>query len=279
MAEDIPRPQAPKGPGKEGGIRLRCLVAPLSTCWVTLLGSLAGTDAHAQQQGALRGVVVDSSGAPLKDADVGIRVRHLLTRTDDDGRFLLRRIPAGELEISVRRLGYEPQVLNVTITGQGTDSLLVVLAKRAQLLGRVEVSEREQRVWLDLEGFYRRRIRGIGQYVTRDEFRNSGTVTDMVRNVPGLQIVQRRGSRRGVRFQSTSLSGGDCMPMIWLDGQKAPRMELDDIPISDVEGIELYSGPSTTPQQFYPDNTRNTCGTIVVWSRPPAPRPARGKPS
>jgi hypothetical protein len=242
-----------------------------------ILVSVAGSVAHAQHQGALRGVVRDSSGAPIKDADVGILARHLLTRTDAEGRFLMRRVPAGEFEVSVRRLGFEPRLLTVNISGQGTDSLHVVLAPRAQLLGGVEISERERRVWLDLEGFYRRRIRGIGQYVTRDEFRNTGTVTDMLRTVPGLQIVQRRGARRGVRFQSTSLTGGDCMPMIWLDGQKAPRMEVDDVPVHDVEGIELYSGPSTTPQQFSPDNTRNTCGTIVIWSRPPAPHPPRAR--
>lgn len=241
-----------------------------------ITGTVTGTNAHAQQ-GALRGVVVDSSGRPVQDADVGILMRHLLTRSDGDGKFLLRRIPAGDLELSVRRLGYQPRLVNIRITGHGTDSIRIVLASRPQLLVGVEVTEREQRAWLDIEGFYRRRIRGIGQYVTRDEFRSSGTVTDMLRSVPGLQIVQRRGSRRGVRFQSTSLAGGDCMPMIWLDGQKAPRMEVDDIPINDVEGVELYSGPSTTPQQFYPDNTRNTCGTIVIWSRPPDPHPSREK--
>ena len=55
--------------------------------------------------------------------------------------------------------------------------------------------------------------------------------------------------------------------MIWLDGQRAPGMELDDIPAVDVEAMELYRGVSTTPSEFaYPPPR---CGTIVVWTRLP----------
>jgi hypothetical protein len=92
----------------------------------------------------------------------------------------------------------------------------------------------------------------------------------MLRNTAGLRFV-RVSSGRGVRFPTTSMSRRDCAPLIWIDGQKAPSMEIDDISLTDIEGIELYHGPSTTPFQFSTGSS-NACGTIAVWSRPPTPR-------
>jgi hypothetical protein len=57
--------------------------------------------------------------------------------------------------------------------------------------------------------------------------------------------------------------------LIWVDGQKAPGLEIDDIPLRDVEGIEVYNGPATTPMQFTAGHSMTQCGTIVIWSRPP----------
>jgi hypothetical protein len=45
-------------------------------------------------------------------------------------------------------------------------------------------------------------------------------------------------------------------------------MEIDEIPLNDIEGIELYNGASTTPPEFWQANTAQ-CGTIVVWIRLP----------
>ena len=45
-------------------------------------------------------------------------------------------------------------------------------------------------------------------------------------------------------------------------------MEIDGITLGDLEGIELYKGPATTPTQFSQGQGANNCGTIVMWSRP-----------
>ena len=72
----------------------------------------------------------------------------------------------------------------------------------------------------------------------------------------------------GVRFDSAISARGGCIPTLWIDGQRAPGMEIDAIPLNDIEGIELYNGLSTTPAEFWQGNTPQ-CGTIVVWSRVP----------
>ena len=46
-------------------------------------------------------------------------------------------------------------------------------------------------------------------------------------------------------------------------------MELDNIPVNDIEGMEVYSGPSETPMQFSHHASRMDCGAIVIWTRIP----------
>lgn len=223
------------------------------------------------QQVSLRGVVHDSAGTPIRDANVGIVALRQLERTDENGRFAFRKLPPGEIEISVRRLGYQPQTVVVVVTATTVDSLSVKLRQQPAVLEGVAVSTGavRQRQWI--EDFYQRRTRGLGTYVTRDEIaaRRASVTTDLLRSVPGLRVVRLRGGGQGVRFMSSASLRRDCMPMIWVDGQRAPGMEIDDVPIHNIEGIELYNGPSTTPMQFSQGPDVLTCGTIVVWSRVP----------
>ena len=237
---------------------------------VCLLG-IAGTSAHTQEV-VVRGTVVDTTGTPIRNADVGIVALKRLARTDDSGRFVLAEIKAGPLQLSVRRLSFEPRKIDI-VAAVDAEPIRVTLKSSVALLEGVTVTAGEMRRREQIEDFYRRQTRGIGPYVTREEIdgRASGAPSDMLRSVPGIRFV-RVPSGRGIRFPTTSLSRRDCPPMIWIDGQKAPGMEIDDVTLTDIEGIEIYSGPSTTPFQFSQGTGSNTCGTIVVWSRPPTRR-------
>ena len=232
-------------------------------CLVGLL--LVGQRGALAQEGVLRGTVADSSGAPIEAADVAIVALHQLTRTDDRGRFALTGLPLEEVELSVRRLGYAPRKLRVKIKAGG-DSTRITLISLPELLAGMSATQ--QRARFEIEQFYRRRARGPGTFFTRDEIedRHASAMSEMLRMAPGVQVV-RGSAGNGIRFIAGSPRRG-CAPLIWIDGQKAPGMEVDQIPLSDVEGIELYQGASTTPTQFW-QNTTTTCGTIVIWTRLP----------
>jgi hypothetical protein len=225
--------------------------------------------AESQERAALLGIVRDSAGAPIHQADVGIVALHKLTRTDEDGMFRIDAVPVGVVSVSIRKLGFEPQTITHTVSARGTDSLSVTMSVKIAALPGVQVSEREMRRMLWIEDFYRRLTRGIGTYVTRDEIeaRRASRVSDALRDTPGIRFVRVRGGT-GIRFMSAPTHRRDCKPMIWIDGQRAPDMEVDDLPVNEIEGIELYHGPSTTPMQFS-QGAMTTCGTIVVWSRVP----------
>lgn len=218
----------------------------------------------AQDRGRLQGIVADSTGAPIANADVGIALLRRLTRTDDSGRFAFANLAADSVELSVRRIGYKAVKQHISVTGDAR----ITLVRSAAVLDAVDV--RTQRLREGIEGFYRRTVTGMGTYVTRDDIANHHTIrtSDVLRSTPGIRFVRVAGGL-GIRFNSSAIVRRDCTPMIWLDGQRAPGLEIDDVPASDVEGIELYSGPSTTPLQFSQYSSASTCGTIVVWTRQP----------
>jgi hypothetical protein len=239
-----------------------------------LVGSLVAGRAGTvyAQAGTVVGTVTDSAGKPIAEADVAIVALHQLTRTDADGRFSFARIPRGTHELSVRRLGYRPEQVKVVV-GDLAYSYSVTLVPQPLMLGGVRVDAAEERLRLGIEDFYRRRAKGLGgTFYTRSEIlaRNARLTTDVIRNAPGIRIVRTRGIA-GVRFSGSSSSSSrrECGPVIWLDGQEVQGMEVDQIPIHDVEGIEVYSGPSTIPMQFSPKQSRDACGAIVIWTRIP----------
>jgi len=235
-----------------------------------LLAPLALLSNAAQSQGHLRGVVTDSAGAAIPSADVGIVAARLLVRTDEQGRFTFRRVPLGVVEVSIRRLGYTPVRVRQTITGAENDSMVIIMVEQAEVLQAMTVSPSDRRQRQAIEEFYRRRTVGLGTYITREEIllRRASVPSDVFRDTPGIRLVRVRGSV-GIRFNASAAMRRDCVPMIWLDGQRAPQMEIDDLPLNDIEGIELYNGASTTPMQFSQSSLGTTCGTIVVWSRVP----------
>ncbi len=223
----------------------------------------------APAQAVLRGVVVDSAGNPVNEAAVAVVAVHQATKTDARGAFTLGKLPKGDVEVSVRRLGFQPRTLQLKLTAEN-DSLRVVLAELPEVLDAVNVTATDRYKRQMVEEFYWRRARGIGKFFTRAEIQaqRASTPSEILRNTPGIRLV-RTSNGTGIRFTSVqTMRTGACVPLIWLDGQRSPGMEIDQISIGDIEGLELYTGGSTTPPQFWIGTTTH-CGTIVIWTRVP----------
>jgi hypothetical protein len=249
------------------GYDMRRRVRRIGAGFLLALGSRAAI----AQDGVVRGVVVDTAGAPVSGADVAIATIHRLTRSDSLGRFELPRMASGTYELSVRRLGFVPQSLDVVVSSAMSYAYRVVLEIQATELAGVSVSAADARLRLGIEDFYRRRARGGGgSYFTRDEIlaRHAKRTSDVLRTTPGVRLVRTR-SGQGVRFVGGSSLRRECVPEVWLDGQLARGLEVDQVNVTDIEAMEVYSGPSTTPMQFSHAQSRDACGVIVIWTRIP----------
>lgn len=249
-------------PGRSGTQLLRI---------TSLVGLLAlGTTSARAQRGTLRGTVVDSAGDPVAGAEVTIPSLGRITRADDAGRLTMGGLPIGTLQLSVRQFGYHPQQVTVTITGAQYDSVQIKLVDQIVSLDEVDVTASGLHPFF--QEFEQRRARGIGTFITRDQIdaRNTSATSDLFRNLPTVRLV-RTNSGLGIRFPTTFSNlrrpGADaCTPMIWLDGQRAPGMEIDEVLPSDIQAIEMYRGVATTPAQFATGGSA-PCGAIVIWTR------------
>ena len=220
------------------------------------------------------GVVRDSGGQPIAGVEVWLKGSDFHTHTAENGGFRLAGAPAGASKMSVRRMGYEPTTFDVELHSGLVDSLVVSLTAVPTTLAGMTVEDvRMTRSKRFLPGFWERRTRGFGHYLTRDEIEatDSHDFTDILRMTPGVSIVTVNG-RRTVRFGRSIGLRGDCPPQYWVDGMRIENGSPDDFHPGDVEALEVYAGPSTIPAQFAARSAQigqRTCGAIVVWTRLP----------
>jgi len=231
---------------------------------------IATTSLGAQAPRALAGLVRDSSGHGIPGAEVRARGNVVVAITNDSGRFHVPQMPVGARGVFVRRLGFAPQRTPIRTSATGTiDSVDVVLVAVVQSLpGVVAQDPHDSLSRKVLAEFWERRARGFGKFVTRDEIERKGAsrFVDVVRSVSGLSIMNYRG-RQEIRFRGAGIGSANCPPQYWMDGIPLQSGSAEEISPENVEAIELYASPATTPPQF---STRNpTCGTVVVWSRLP----------
>ena len=223
--------------------------------------------------GTIAGVVRDSAGARLVGADLSVAGTTHRAISDAAGGFRFIGMPAGSAVLRVRRLGYRATSVLVTVEPGRTGSITVTLALLPRELDPVLVEASRQPAVRYLQGFYERRSKGHGYFITRDQIstRQWSDMTDVLRSlVPAVRISSSRMARNAVR-----LRGSRCAPLVWLDG--APAMagefDLDVISPETVSGIEIYPGPATVPVEFRSTRGLEACGVIVVWSRVDSPEP------
>jgi hypothetical protein len=241
-----------------------------------LLVSLAPAITEGQAVGGVRGVVRDSVGGVVSDAQVAIKGSGLRTTSDDDGTFRLVGIPQGEAVIEVRRLGYRPVSSSVTIAAGTEVEVNPALVPVPEQLAPVQIRKRAEAYDSRLEGFNERKSKHVGYFVTREKLdrMNSARFVDALREMPAVSVRTLRGG-----VITVSLRGARCAPLFFMDGFPATSgtMDLDMIDLASVEGIEVYSGMSIPPEFMVVSGSEN-CGVIAVWSRPFRPKPRTREP-
>lgn len=216
---------------------------------------------------SLFGTVRDSSGIPVALAQLSLL--GLRSTSDSTGRYQFASLPAGLAKLTVRRIGFEPREYPVELALGRADSLNVVLTLLAMELPGVTTEAAAMRE-VRLSHFYRHRKGGNGIYFDRAELeeRKVQRLSDLMRRLPGIRIMTDRNGRYVLRMGRSS-GGRDCPPDFWVDGVRASFMQIDDVPLTDVEALEIYRGPSALPPEFNTRLGNPGCGAIVIWTRVP----------
>lgn len=214
---------------------------------------------------SLSGIVIDAARAPVPQAEVALIVGGAVKRqvvTGTDGQFELGEYPASALAVHVRRLGYEQRTVEVDLGADGQARLVeIVLTQLPVELEEVLASSSDQG---RLREFYIRKQQrhSFARFLEAAEIlrlapRNS---SELFRSVPGITLSASSSGGNTIRIRG-------CQPTVWVDAQRIPGAELDDVvQPSDIGGIEFYPSSAGIPAQ-YMDPSNRLCGLILVWTR------------
>lgn len=217
---------------------------------------------------SLAGTVRDSGGLPVPLAQLTLLgVRSL---SDTSGRFLLTGLPAGAATLAIRRLGFAPSTVALDLAAGRLDSVFIVLTMLPRELAGVN-TEANSLLAVYLADFYRHRRGGTaGHFFERTQIddANAHRISDLMRRLPGIRLIPDRNGRMVLRM-GRSMGGRDCPPDFWIDGVRAPMLNVDDIPLEDVEALEIYAGAAGVPPEMNSRLGNPGCGAVVIWTRVP----------
>lgn len=236
---------------------------------------------------AVRGRVVDAGsrepleGVPVRIVDEEGRVAGE-GLSDGTGRFRIFPGPPGAYRVRVDYFGYGTVEGHPLDLGSETREVEIRLQPEAVAVEGVVVEVRGRSRTLEATGFYDRQSDGLGLLLDREQLQamnlqETGDIVNRVSNLANLPLGARGSmdaTRRFLRFRRAVRGAGGCLPAIFVDGSMIRRggewnramPSLDEIiPVDEVEALELYEGPSTTPARF--NVMGSACGVIAIWSR------------
>jgi hypothetical protein len=236
-----------------------------------------------QPKPSLAGVVTDSAGRVLDGADVELVGARRKVITGADGAFRFADLPATRYWLMVRRIGYYPVQISLTLRGGEARQANVTLAAHPYELPDVVVRAQDQRYQARMRDFlWRSRAAFGGRFLTRDDIardRSPELGMLVVRYLPfkSLWVMNEPGGwgsnffeRDEDRFGPTRLSvrrryRPDCPPAVAVNGGPlSVGWAVNDFEPDEIEALEIYREGSDLPIE-YSQSGRSACGVVVVW--------------
>lgn len=213
------------------------------------------------RQGTITGQVTDiGTGAPLAGAQVFVPGSNLGSITGADGRYRLLNVPAGQVTVQVRLLGYGTEERTVTVATGETLQVDFALTAQAIRLGEVVAS-------VDAVDVRRRELGTDIASIDVQEAVTEGAVTDLseLLQARGAGISVTRGSGLAgsasqIRIRGPSSLTQDNTPLIIIDGVRASHnttfgtsatagggtSRLNDLNPADIASMQVVKGPAAT---------------------------------
>ena len=268
--------------GSAAGVRKPRSGSRLAAAAATLALAVAAFSSELiAQSSVFRGqIVADSSFDPLPGAQITLVELEKTADTGSDGEFRFSGLPAGEVTVRIRMVGYTPQSVRIRVDGR--DSLVrdFLLVRIAPVLPNVAVTAKpETRIPANLIEFERRRQRGEGRFITPEQMvRERGRkMSDVLRKLPGIYLYRLTGGTMAVGSSRGTMSisrtpQGRCYATIVLDGivisvdrPGTPPMSIDDIKPDEIAAIEYYPGGARMPPEL--NGSTSACGVLAFWTR------------
>ena len=211
------------------------------------------------QTGTVTGAVQDATGQPLAGAQVSVEGTTIGGLSNNDGRYLLNAVPAGDHDITVVLLGYTGMTQSVTVQAGETTVRDFVLQLTALSMDEIVVTATGEQ-----------RRREIGNAVAKIE---TSMLTEVAPVTSFQELLQGRASGvsvipsdgtvgTGARIRIRGISSATLSPdpLVYVDGIRvnsgSPSLGGDqyigggepsffnDLNPEEIESIEIVKGPS-----------------------------------
>ena len=263
-------------------IQVRAISEETEGAWtteVTQAGTMRRVDLeiplhNPNEPGSIIGRVRDQEwDHMISGAEVSIKEANIRTETDIRGNFRIPSVSWGQYTLVIDHPSYGHHEQTLTIIGGRSHQLEVYLPPQAIEMDPIIVKVRPRRWYAEMESLQYRIEKGVGYIMTREDIeeRQPLHLGDMLRAVPGVDVVQRGSSVSGsfeVRMRNAqNMMGQTCPPVVWVDGIRWRDVSsaFTNIVGSELEVVEVYKGPAEVPGEFMDMNA--SCGAVIVWTR------------
>jgi hypothetical protein len=241
-----------------------------------VIAASCGVRARAQER------TVSLAGRVISDTTAvdGVRVELLgvtATTTDQLGHFRIASVPKQTVMLRALKVGYKPALLMVDANQVG-DVTIAIERVPADLQSVNVVSSAEPSLLSDPSGFDSRNSAARGgtfitereiaaKHITETEQLFHGRPAVMV-DTGGIVVI-KRGE---ISFRDFYLSRRDqkdanmCIgAQVFVDGVPMSQpFNINSISPGLIRGVEIYTGPATTPSILRTPKT--VCGTVAIWT-------------
>ena len=230
---------------------------------LVVAAALTAAATHQDSLARLTGTVSGSkNGRPLADVMVSVKGTGGVHRTDSTGAFAIERIPPGRHTL---RLAWHDRVsedYQVALRAGQVLELAILLDVGSVELAPIVVEATSTDAVLSLAGFYQRRGKGFGRFVTGEDIekRKPANLSAML-TASGITMRCVRTACYPARYAS----GRRCAVPVFLDGLRVEAYDIDNIPPTDVLGIEVYRQGADTPAEF--SRWSADCGAVIIWTK------------
>lgn len=215
-------------------------------------------DAPLSGTAMLSGVVRGLADAPLASAEVRVLGTSAVGRTDAQGRYTLRGLPAGTQLLEVRRIGYGASEKPVDLRS-GVVVTRDVRLERIVNLDSMRVVARRTK-YPEFSKLRERSILG-GSFLGPEELEDVrvAMTSDLVWRIPGFYVVGNGPNAFVVSARHGSMDG--CRANVVVNG--APNWPINDVSPLKVGAIAAY--PLGGPPEYYFGG--RYCGMILIWTK------------
>lgn len=244
---------------------------------LALLAPVA-TPAPGQVTATYEGTLTRRDSTPVARAEVRLERLGWTVVTDRAGRFSFPEVPSGTHQVLIQAVGLRTVMFEVVLLPGEIYRSRIILEEGVQRLAEVTVKAPPPDANARrLQAFARRRQRGLGVFLTREDLdrREPRVLSDALVSINGTRVLDRGSGRvlmssRGLvpYRMAGGLAAGPCILRVVVDGvPMPPGHTVDHVPPSEILAVEVYAGAASMPVEFAHWQEDSWCGLVVIWTR------------